>query len=282
MAMQGLVCFLLLVGSLADIFEENECLDDNCGVALLQSGVRTQQRIKHSQSLHQHRSAGILNQTVQDDGFDCDKYHHFCQEPFNCQPGAAHLFDTLSIAAGAWTQGLAHDGVNLHSWCAVPDYQDFVHQCLVEKDLVKAGHTQFEKTKSGEFGEFVYLMDGSYCFIEGHCLNTAVTENTTLAEASKMCDDRYGHERWTSFGSSGSKDTVDFIKNRTGADFSNGMSGKEHTTGFLLAACAMGNYHCDVMYCKETYCKQEDLKEKYSHFLYDYGWDKNKESWFTG
>jgi len=285
MAMQGIFILLLLVGSVADIFEDHDCSGGaskvDSSLALLQSDARSRPRSTRSNLVFQHRVAGILNQNVRRDRFDCEKYPHMCQEPFNC-----HVVDPLPAFAGAVIQGVAHNGANLRFWCLAPGYQDFVHQCLVEKDLVKAGHTQFEQTKSGKFGEHVYEVDGSYCFIEGHCLNTAVTENTTSAEASKMCDARFGHERWTSFGSLGSKDTLEFVKQKS--DFfskgnqSNGMPGNELTTGFLLAACAMGNYHCDVMYCRETYCKQKDLREKFSHFLHDYGWDERNESWFKG
>eukprot|EP00930_Biecheleria_cincta_P086503 TRINITY_DN75789_c0_g1_i1.p1 TRINITY_DN75789_c0_g1~~TRINITY_DN75789_c0_g1_i1.p1 ORF type:complete len:305 (+),score=45.95 TRINITY_DN75789_c0_g1_i1:69-917(+) len=282
MALQGVVQLLLLVGSLADIFEDHDCSGGVCkadnSLALLQSDARSKQRSARSDSLQQHRATATLNQNVRlQAGFDCEKYPHMCQEPFNC-----HKVDVVPTLASAVTQGLAHNGVNLQSWCNMPEYQDFVYQCLVEKDLVKAGHTQFGKTKSGEFGESTYLADGSYCFIEGHCLNTAVTENTTLAEAAQMCDARYGHERWTSFGSLGDKDSWEFQNNFANGDMSNGFSGQEQTTGFLLGACAMGNYHCDVIYCRETYCKQEDLREKFGHFLHDYGWDKLDEPWFKG
>ena len=34
--------------------------------------------------------------------------------------------------------------------------------------------------------------DASYSFIEGHCDSTMVTDNTTLIEAKSICDGHYG------------------------------------------------------------------------------------------
>ena len=32
---------------------------------------------------------------------------------------------------------------------------------------------------------------------------------------------------------------------------------------YAMTACAMGNFHCDVVFCRETYCK----KEQYQHIF---------------
>ena len=50
-------------------------------------------------------------------------------------------------------------------------------------------------------------------------------------------------------------------------DLKTGFKDQHLTQNFLKAACAMGNYHCDVMYCKETYCKKEYYVERYKHLL---------------
>merc|ERR1719471_2470825 len=40
-------------------------------------------------------------------------------------------------------------------------------------------------------------IDAQYCFTFGHCNNTEVTENTTIAEMERMCDAKFGHQHWT-------------------------------------------------------------------------------------
>merc|ERR1719401_1939174 len=97
--------------------------------------------------------------------FQCAKYPKLCEAPFNCQnfiPGR----DILELRA----KGMAFRGhANPFSWCMSPKYEDYVHACLVERDLEKAAHTQFESTKAGAFGNRTLDADGSVCFIEGHC-----------------------------------------------------------------------------------------------------------------
>jgi len=34
---------------------------------------------------------------------------------------------------------------------------------------------------------------------------------------------------------------------------------------FAQMSCAMGTFHCDVLYCKQEYCSQPEFVEKYSH-----------------
>lgn len=254
--------------------EQDTCERDSCSVEFLQRGLHVDATDSKSQ-LQPQASEKIAVKS----GFDCSSYPALCVEPFNCQTSDG----SQGIGPGA---AIAKNGhANLQSWCQVPQYHEFVGQCIVEKDLVKAGHTQYTNTKAGKHGPNTFQMDGSYCFIEGHCLNQAVSENTTLEEAESQCDARYGHEAWTTMGDHQSHDTMthlSFMSNLGKLDLSNGFPGKEGTQGFLLMACAMGNYHCDVMYCKETYCKDQDMIQKYGHFLEDLGWTENTEEWFVG
>jgi len=207
--------------------------------------------------------------------FDCEAHSRMCREPFNC-----HRVPDLS-AEPSWmhgnaTEGLAASGPNMQAWCSVPRFEGYIHTCLVEKDLAKAARLQYEGTKAGKYGPYSYELDGSYCFIEGHCLNTRVSHSTTLEEASQMCDERYGRSRWANFGSWLSHDVIGLPEPKNA---SNGFDGQENTAPFLLAGCAMGNYHCDVMYCRETYCKDEYMVEKYGSFLRDLGWADSEASW---
>eukprot|EP00931_Biecheleriopsis_adriatica_P093310 TRINITY_DN67056_c0_g1_i1.p1 TRINITY_DN67056_c0_g1~~TRINITY_DN67056_c0_g1_i1.p1 ORF type:complete len:360 (+),score=76.38 TRINITY_DN67056_c0_g1_i1:99-1178(+) len=213
-----------------------------------------------------------LQQQIHDaKAFDCAMYPKMCEAPFNCDKE-----DIFLDVRNTLLEGMAAKGPNLQSWCMSPGYQDYVHMCLASKDLVKAGQIQYQQTKEGKFGPHTFDLDGSYCFIEGHCLNTAVTNSTTLEEANQMCDQRYGRERWAKFGTFGISDNPIF---HLPTNLSNGFDGQQNTAPYLVAACAMGNYHCDVVYCKETYCKDPYMVQKYSHFLDDLGWTKSTASW---
>lgn len=160
---------------------------------------------------------------------------------------------------------VAVDGhVNFHSWCRSPKYwSSVVKHCLVEKDLVKSAWTLYNLSKTDALPSFVPEMDASYCFIEGHCTNEAVTASTTVEQAESMCDARYGHSAWAEdFGwkDLGGVDDPSLYSN-------DGFKDGNLTRLFLKLACAMGNYHCDVIYCKETYCKQPYYINKYGHLL---------------
>jgi len=250
--------------------QEDTCERDGCSVEFLQRGLHVDQAKLQSQA---NRNIDVKR------GFNCSSHPALCVEPFNCQ-----TYDGpqgLDIGAAIAKNGRA----NLQSWCQEPQYHEFLSQCIVEKDLVKAGQIQYNNTKAGKHGPNTFQMDGSYCFIEGHCLNRAVHANTTLPEAEAQCNARFGHTAWTTFGDPQSPDTMthaNFMSTRHKLDLSKGFQDQESTRGFLLLACAMGNYHCDVMYCKETYCKDQEMIQKYSHFLDDLGWTKTTEEWFVG
>lgn len=245
----------LFILALAHAFAVPE--DEDCAVSLLQQGFSTNRR----NALVTHQKGSFEDLAT----FDCTEHPQLCQAPFNCQAAEPSRIQWGTI-----------DGPNMQIWCNATAYEDYVAECLVKKEMVSAGHIQYESTVAGNHGKFTAELDGSYCFIEGHCLNTAVTNSTTLEEANHMCDQRYGHERWTSFGSLHSQDK---LPSAMPANPANGFTAQEQTTPFLLAACAMGNYHCDVVYCKETYCKNDYYVQKYGHFLDDLGWTSSTVSW---
>jgi len=200
----------------------------------------------------------------------CSTYGGYCQPPFDC-----HKTDTEKEGARRAAEGTAADGKpNYKTWCISPEYLPFITRCAAG-NLVEAGQVQYHLTSSGAFGPYTMELDGSYCFIDGHCVNDAVTNSTTVEEASKMCDERFGHEAWTKYGASNSppEDTIGYGAVEI-VDPRNGFTSGTQTRPYLLAACAMGNYHCDVVYCKETYCKEPYYVQKYGHFLKDNGWVK--------
>mmetsp|Transcript_29551 Transcript_29551/g.68726 ORF Transcript_29551/g.68726 Transcript_29551/m.68726 type:complete len:271 (+) Transcript_29551:83-895(+) len=190
--------------------------------------------------------------------FECDKFPLLCRPPFNCQNF------TMAEALKLPVQGISPDGkANLRLWCAAPHYEKYIDMCIVQKDLVAAGQIQFNWSMNQHNG--VDELDGSYCFIEGHCTNQAVTNDTTLEDSYKMCDERYGHSAWTKLGSLPTVFELSRVAN-IGSPYG-GFHDPAITKVFLKAACGMGNYHCDVMYCKETYCKIPHYVQKFNHLL---------------
>jgi len=239
---------------------------------LVQSGVQLHQ---HSASATSHLSrmelvkrvatnemplANKLLESVLGD-FNCTAFPNFCRPPFNCQDWSTPGGLTKITLAGLAPGGKPNFGI----WCAVPTYYDYMDACIIQKDLVKAGHIQYQWSLNAP--NHVDEADGSYCFIEGHCSNEAVTNETTVEEANQMCDERYGRKGWSELGKTAH--AMETLKDMQGMslDNTNGFKHGRHTTIFLKAACAMGNYHCDVMYCKETYCKKPYYIKKYGHLL---------------
>lgn len=142
-----------------------------------------------------------------------------------------------------------------------------VKYCLVEHNMKKSATELYSWIHSKFMGEG----DGSYCFMEGHCTNEAVTDNTTLPEAEAMCDARFGHKGWTgnfllTDGSAAMLSTmVGAMTLHPASDPFTGVHDQKITKVFLKLACSMGNYHCDVQYCKHTFCKNPYYIARYKH-----------------
>merc|ERR1719330_194032 len=187
-----------------------------------------------------------------------------CEEPFSCNRPPDFWESTRTGKTMATKDGHA----NPRAWCSALSYADnLVKDCIVDKDLEKSAHNLYKVTTAGKFGPFTAEMDGSYCFIEGHCSNTAVTKNTTLEEAEQMCDERYGHDGWAvNFGMEDMVKLAPFVL-KGGMTLTDGFKNMHITKFFLKAACAMGNYHCGVLYCRETYCKDPYYIKKYGYLL---------------
>mmetsp|Transcript_22472 Transcript_22472/g.52482 ORF Transcript_22472/g.52482 Transcript_22472/m.52482 type:complete len:242 (+) Transcript_22472:58-783(+) len=219
-------------------------------------------------SLLQHslrtRSSRGLDTSKDSNQFDCVAHPSLCEAPFNCQ-------DLTIEEQNSWSvQGLAANGTNFRSWCALPQYEDYSSRCA-RGDIDGAARAQFLATTSGKFGPFTMEMDGSYCFIDGHCANTAVTNETTIKEAEALCDKRFGRAAWATFSFSSMGGRQLRLVPR---DLSKGFQNPSQTRPFVLAACAMGNFHCDVRMCQVGYCREEYYVKKYGHFLKEYGWVK--------
>eukprot|EP00413_Alexandrium_margalefii_P011417 CAMPEP_0204546616 /NCGR_PEP_ID=MMETSP0661-20131031/22160_1 /ASSEMBLY_ACC=CAM_ASM_000606 /TAXON_ID=109239 /ORGANISM="Alexandrium margalefi, Strain AMGDE01CS-322" /LENGTH=271 /DNA_ID=CAMNT_0051553451 /DNA_START=62 /DNA_END=877 /DNA_ORIENTATION=+ len=206
--------------------------------------------------------AMAMSKTTGFQAFNCTAHPKLCQPPFDCQTFTEAEYNTILV------RGMAPEGrANLRTWCFSPDYEDYIGACVQEKDLVKAAKIQFRWSVDRHSTTGVDELDGSYCFIEGHCSNEAVTNETTMEEAEQMCDERYGREAWSKIGSIWKVPELPNFGNPKAADKTTGFHDPKITAFFLKMACAMGNYHCDVVYCKETYCKDPYFVRKYGHLL---------------
>mmetsp|Transcript_137985 Transcript_137985/g.428843 ORF Transcript_137985/g.428843 Transcript_137985/m.428843 type:complete len:177 (-) Transcript_137985:119-649(-) len=146
---------------------------------------------------------------------------------------------------------------NPKAWCKTP-YLKFAIECINEKNPLKAAHTLY-----GVQSDKIRNLDAQYCFAAGHCNATSVdasryrafnrssiTVNTTLEEMEAHCDGIYG-DVWKH------KAILDF--------FHANADGVGRRNEYAHLACAMGNWHCDVTYCREFYCSNETWQNTYGY-----------------
>merc|ERR1711860_91314 len=92
-----------------------------------------------------------------------------------------------------------------------------------------------------------------------------------MGDGEKMCDYRYGHEGWTQnfFPTDAMLAQVSVIRDQLWGlkvvSDENGFGEASVTKLFAKLACSMGNFHCDVSYCKHTFCKNPYYIGKYGH-----------------
>ncbi|CAK9009208.1 unnamed protein product [Durusdinium trenchii] len=159
-----------------------------------------------------------------------------CEEPFDCLNATGTLESLEDLQHGI----AKPSGTNLQSWCysEARSIEAVVPHCLLRHDPLATAKALFAKS------------------VELHPLDDIdVTLNTTIPEAEAMCDARYPEPNgWRSVGFSaipaGPKDHFTRV---------------EDAEKYVLFACAMGNYHGDVIYCRESYCHNQYYKEKFQH-----------------
>mmetsp|Transcript_9328 Transcript_9328/g.28138 ORF Transcript_9328/g.28138 Transcript_9328/m.28138 type:complete len:301 (-) Transcript_9328:95-997(-) len=200
----------------------------------------------------------------EDGGYDCEALPHMCKAPFHCDQWTHQ--DTMDVRM----HGLATPDMhaNLRSWC-MPGLERYastvVKECVAGQDLVRSAKSAFRRSYADRADE----LDASYCFAEGHCTFDLASQNPTLLDMEQICDNRFGGRKgWTKNSLSSLKRLMDM----PGA-FSSLVSTKDgfHTQRITRVlskmACAQGIFHCDVQYCKQTYCRSEYYVKKYSHLL---------------
>jgi len=200
----------------------------------------------------------------EEEGYDCERLPHMCKAPFHCDQWTHQ--DTLDIRMHGLATSDNHP--NLRSWC-MPGLERYastvVKECIVNKDLKTSAKVSMQRT----FNDWSDEIDASYCFAEGHCTNHVVTDNTTLSDMEKMCDYRFASRQgWTRNFVKSLKRLMDMPKSFANlVSMSSGVSSQRITRIFSKMACAQGVFHCDVQYCKRTYCRDEYYVQKYSHLL---------------
>mmetsp|Transcript_9459 Transcript_9459/g.25639 ORF Transcript_9459/g.25639 Transcript_9459/m.25639 type:complete len:250 (-) Transcript_9459:110-859(-) len=206
-------------------------------VALVQSASskvhRTSADYDGSSALSRYNLSGLPT------GVHCKDVPEACGPPFNCN---MHTAVTMYSQITKSTDG--HP--NYNSWCHTP-YLEYALHCK-NRNFPEA---TLSLTRTRERNPALFEMDGQYCFAAGHCDNMEVTEETTVDQMETMCDEIFGHAVWTSKG------LLDLFKAKAGK--------KRKDNEYAQLACAMGNFHCDVLYCKEKFCGVEHWKGKYGH-----------------
>eukprot|EP00416_Gambierdiscus_australes_P036286 CAMPEP_0171093218 /NCGR_PEP_ID=MMETSP0766_2-20121228/38952_1 /TAXON_ID=439317 /ORGANISM="Gambierdiscus australes, Strain CAWD 149" /LENGTH=266 /DNA_ID=CAMNT_0011551631 /DNA_START=64 /DNA_END=864 /DNA_ORIENTATION=+ len=217
-----------------------------------------------------HRFRAGLSQ-AQASSFNCTAAPNFCREPFNCQGPVA------KVAANGHGVARADGHANFQLWCAIyPVFSKPVEACAAGK-LRDYARLMYDEQKAGSTGPMkpnITSVDAQYCFIFGHCDGKEpLPDGTTLQEMEQMCDERFGHEHWTTkfhMMSGLAKGTLaDVFTGKMSTDLRHPMQNIRIGMGFSKAfaelACGMGNYHCDSVYCKEMYCSDPGWKAKYGH-----------------
>jgi hypothetical protein len=123
---------------------------------------------------------------------NCKEYPVLCSEKLRCDKDTPKEDITPRIAT---VDGHA----NPRAWCYKWTWHhlnSMVEECLSHRDITASAQDLFQKHKRIGQAELM----GSYCFYEKHCSNSKVTIDTTVEQAEKMCDARYGHSKWASFG----------------------------------------------------------------------------------
>jgi len=186
-------------------------------------------------------------------------------KPVDCQafPEVCHdgLFDCHTELPGTVLEITAptNGHPNPNSMCKMKYLKGYA-QCL-KGDPLGAAETTYEV--QGGHGGMVRKMDAQFCFAAGHCNNTKVTVNTTMAEMEQMCDQIYGHDVWTKVGF-----TIMFKA-------MGHMSDPGRRNPWSQMACAMGAFHCDVIYCKQKICNDPMWRGPFGHLA----WWEPGEHW---
>jgi len=251
-------CLAMLLPAAVALHCGSECPAEEASVSMLQVRTSQQDTAGEKLELSQAGSADPGSDTSAVAAFDCTGREVYCEAPFNCN---SQTQETMARIADPFKPIAVHNKTNLLSWCGNPTYQSgIVDTCLAKGSPSAAGYITYDVQKAGGALD----ADASYCFIEDFCRETRVSDNTTIADAEALCDERYG-DAWRTH-TNAEHAAIMLADTSDGWNFL--VQGQRPPTSrsFAMLACAMGNFHCDVLYCKETLCNQQVYQDKYLHW----------------
>mmetsp|Transcript_108293 Transcript_108293/g.263218 ORF Transcript_108293/g.263218 Transcript_108293/m.263218 type:complete len:307 (+) Transcript_108293:1-921(+) len=251
------------------------------GAALLQSSLRQEKPARMPSGLRHlvdgRAIADMITDAMEEEvghnqsglvfpWFDCERHPTFCKEPFNCNT-------LVTREAMRWLEeGIGSNGPSPSAMCNYPAHELYIEECLVNRNLLKAAHVQYFMVRQELKEEGDYESDASLCFLEGLCAEDSITENSTMEDSVAVCDRRYGRREWASFGSKNAGGTYSLGAVAGEVAYSEGLSSRWQSIPFALSSCATGTFHCDVMLCKETYCKDPHAISRYAAKMDEIGW----------
>lgn len=199
---------------------------------------------------------------------NCVKEPQYCGSPLFCEQGLPQASDVVQ-----WFYQLAHNGqANVKTWCMTRAFSDsIVKECLWKRDLLTNGRRSLEEQAANHIDE----IDASYCFIAGYCKKddqgqwaVPVANNATLQDGVELCDAKFGRARWTD--EFGIKDVIWSLWLATvfhgGIDKTCGFLDRDTPMMFAKLGCAMGNFHCDMVYCRTSYCENNYYLSRYGSY----------------
>jgi len=206
--------------------------------------------------------------TLPGQSMDCSSWPVFCDARLGC---AAWPLQDAELSALEDRIATADGRANLRPWCmARRRYAGPLAKCLLEGDLQAYAREMFaaQRRETNRTNADLVETDAAYCFLAGHCNDTEVTPSTTLREAEAICNGKFGHESWTGIGwrdlkrvLTAARDMDDSSATEAGADVEALRRAQADVS--RRASCAMGNYHCDVAYCRDNYCVDSDFRARY-------------------
>eukprot|EP00408_Alexandrium_pacificum_P042150 CAMPEP_0171239720 /NCGR_PEP_ID=MMETSP0790-20130122/44118_1 /TAXON_ID=2925 /ORGANISM="Alexandrium catenella, Strain OF101" /LENGTH=259 /DNA_ID=CAMNT_0011706093 /DNA_START=37 /DNA_END=816 /DNA_ORIENTATION=+ len=204
------------------------------------------------EELKGHRFTSFLQQDAKPKDkpkFNCTRFPEACKPPFNCHLGPKE------IGEGKLTVSTPEGHADYQTWCDMPFYVEAAMACS-KGDLRGYGRLMHESQNN--MSRVIQGIDAHYCFAFGHCDNEDIGPTATLSTMEAKCDERFGHETWT-------KQThVAFSIRDVKITLGNGVYMTGNTIqSFAMAACGMGNFHCDAVYCKQEYCGQKKWRAMY-------------------
>lgn len=222
-------------------------------VELMQVGVKThsQESDDESQPSKPSNFLEMMLHLKTPKVFNCSDYPSFCRAPFWCQ--SADLTNPVFAMKPITREGHSYIG----SFCIFPESFAYIKTCVRDRRLKKAATVHWRDDEQ----------DASMCFMEGHCTNEAVRDNTSVAEAEVFCDNRFGHDGWVNWTPGLDRALMGMMGpfSQLHKNSKTGIQDRKISRFLTKLSCAMGNFHCDVMACKETYCQDPYYVKKYKH-----------------